>query len=181
MQLNQLLGLPLTTALELTTPLAEAVGRPVPWEDKPEEAVSRAVERSIAVLKAEEDETVARLAFQLAARYFTPNVYVYRQTEAEWRRAESVLAKERVNAELEVRKTLLEIGAARARIEQQKKAVDLSDESLRLANLRYQAGVGTSTEVLGAQVSLAGARLAYAKAVFDLRAAAARYDNLVGR
>lgn len=179
MELDRVLGLPLTTELELTTPLGDA-GAEVAGEANPEAAVSKALARSVAVLKAEEDLAAARLARDLTARYFTPNVYAYRQAEADLRQKEVARDQERVTAELEVRKALLEIAAARARIAQQREAVSLSEEGLRLADLRYRAGVGTGTEVLDAQVRLSGARLAYAQAVFALRTALARYRNLVG-
>ncbi len=182
MELNRALGLPLTEAVELTTPLQEADLRHLPAAD-PEsiaKAVQAALARSPAVLKAEEDLAVARLAFDLTARYYTPNVYAYRQAESGLRQARIALDKERTAVELEVRKALLDIEEARARIEQQKKAVALTEDGLRLANLRYRSGVGTNAEVLDAQVRLSGARAAMANAVFSLRAALARYANLVG-
>lgn len=182
MELNRTLGLPLTEAWELTTPLREVAGRRLPAGDEVSvrQAVYRALERSAAVLKADEDLAVARLAFDLTARYYTPNVYAYRQAESDLDEARVRLDKERTGAELEVRKALLEIAEARARIEQHKKAVALTEEGLRLANLRYRAGVGTSAEVLDAQVRLSGARSALANAVFALNTAVSRYVNLSG-
>ncbi len=191
LDLNQALGLPLGERVESATALAEPEADSLPPGG--EEEVARAVERALArsplvslpkgvvsVRQAEEELAVARQAFSLAARYYTPNVYAYRQALADLHAAETRLARARTATELEVRKAVLDIGAARARVEQQKKAVALSTEGLRLANLRYRAGLGTSAEVLDAQVRLSGARAALANAVFALRMSLARYRYLVG-
>lgn len=182
MELNRALGLPLTEAPVLTTALEEPDARQLPATD-PEsvrKAVQAALARSPAVAKAEEDLALARLAFDLTARYYTPNVYGYRLAASDLRQARVRWEKERAAVELEVRKAALDIGEAAVRIEQHKKAVALSEEGLRLANLRYRSGVGTNSEVLDAQVRLSGARAALAGAVFNLRTALSRYAHLTG-
>ncbi len=191
LDLNQVLALPLNEQVELTTRLAEPDEKSLPAVG--EEEVRRAVERALShspmvsagegpssVRQAEEELVVARQASTLTARYYTPNVYTYRQALADVHQAEVWLGRVRTATELEVRKAILEIGAARARVEQQRKAVALSEEGLRLAALRYRAGIGTSAEVLDAQVRLSGARAALANAVFALRMGLARYLYLVG-
>lgn len=182
MELNRAIGLPLDTLLELTTELGEIDRHLLPAKDMEAVAkdIARALTRSINVIKAEEERDIAKLNFDLTARYYTPNVYAYRQAEADYHQAQVRLEKERTAAELEVRKTLLDIDEALARIEQQKKAVSLSEEAARLADLRYRAGVGTISEVLDAQVRLSGTRSALANAVFSLNKAFAQYKNLVG-
>ena len=74
----------------------------------------------------------------------------------------------------------LEVESAYDRLIQAKKALDIQDvniaeaqEGLKIANVRYESGVGTLLEVLSAQVALTDARNARAAALFSFREARA--------
>jgi outer membrane protein TolC len=58
---------------------------------------------------------------------------------------------------------------------------NLSDESLRLTLLRYQAGETTALEVVDAQTTASGARNAYDDGLARYRLALAALQNLAGR
>ncbi|HUV31242.1 MAG TPA: TolC family protein [Acidobacteriota bacterium] len=75
----------------------------------------------------------------------------------------------------------LEVEEAYDRIRQAKKALDIqgetiaqAEEGLKIANLRYESGVGTQLEVLSAQAALTEARRVRAEATFFFREAKAR-------
>jgi len=75
----------------------------------------------------------------------------------------------------------LQVEAAYDQLVQAKKALDIqgtnideAQEGLRIANLRYESGVGTLLEVLSAQVALTQARNALASAKFNFREARAK-------
>ena len=64
------------------------------------------------------------------------------------------------------------------RMEQAKKSVEIqsetiaqAEEGLKIANLRYESGVGTQLEILSAQAALTEARNALAAATFSFRQA----------
>jgi len=84
-------------------------------------------------------------------------------------------------AERQVRDDIrLEVEAAYDAILQAKKSLDIqgvtiaqAEEGLRIANLRYDSGVGTLLEVLSAQTALTDARKALAEALFMFRQAKA--------
>ncbi len=74
----------------------------------------------------------------------------------------------------------LEVEEAYDHLIQAKKAVDIqgatiasAEEGLKIANLRYESGVGTQLEVLSAQAALTEARRVQAQAIFAFRAARA--------
>lgn len=176
MDLNRAAGLPLTAALTLTSKLEETAPAPVDIE----EAVSAALAHSAGVLAAAEQAAVAARDRELAGRYYTPNTYVYRQADLEAKKAATRLAAARVDGELAVRKAHLEMLDAYERIGQHRTALALSEEANRLADLRYRAGVATSSEVLDAQVRLSGARVSLTGAVFAYNMARLRFENLTG-
>ncbi len=75
----------------------------------------------------------------------------------------------------------LEVEAAYDGLVQAKKALDIqgvniaeAQEGLKIANVRYESGVGTLLEVLSAQVALTDARNARATALYNFREARAR-------
>lgn len=74
----------------------------------------------------------------------------------------------------------LEVEAAYDALLQAKKSLDIqgvtiaqAEEGLKIANLRYESGVGTQLEVLSAQAALTDARKALAEALFVFRQAKA--------
>lgn len=180
MELNRLLHLPLTHQLELSTPLGEEVPDD-PLLADPEKALRAAEKVNLGLLRAEVAVEAARVAFQVAARWYTPNVFAYREAQADLRRAEAEREKAQAELELSVRRAILEVEEARIRIAQGKEAVAFLREALRLARLRYEAGVGTSAEVLDAQVRLSEAEAGLARAVFGLNSALSRFRFLTGQ
>ncbi len=73
-----------------------------------------------------------------------------------------------------------EAAAAASEIEALKQSVDIAAESLRLMNLRYQAGESGVLEVVDAQNTLTTARNAYADGSLRYRVALANLQTLTG-
>ncbi|MCC6443364.1 MAG: TolC family protein [Armatimonadetes bacterium] len=103
-----------------------------------------------------------------------------RQAEQDIAIAETTLDQLRQGISLEVRQALLNVNEARDRIGVAEKGVDQAKEGLRLARVRYEAGVGTALEVTDAQVALTQAENNYVNAVYDYRTARARLLKAVG-
>jgi outer membrane protein TolC len=74
----------------------------------------------------------------------------------------------------------LEAQLASSQVASLRRSMDLSQESLRLTVLRYQAGEATVLEVVDAQSTLAAARNAYAEGVERYRLALANLQSLTG-
>lgn len=68
---------------------------------------------------------------------------------------------------LDVRSNYLGMQEAEKRINTTKAAVALAEEDYRIAQVRYQAGVGTNTDVLDAQVALTQAQTNYLQAMYS--------------
>jgi outer membrane protein TolC len=67
-----------------------------------------------------------------------------------------------------------------ASLRSQEKTIEQADEGVRIANLRYQNGVGTQLEVLSAQTASTQAKVNYINAVFDYELAVAAFDRAAG-
>jgi outer membrane protein TolC len=114
-------------------------------------------------------------------------VWNWGATRSKVRQGELRLQQARMDLSLAQRQLLanlnayyLEAQAASAQLESLRRSADLSEESLRLTLLRYEAGEVTVLEVVDAQSTLAQARNAYADGLVRNRVALAGLQTLTG-
>ena len=81
--------------------------------------------------------------------------------------AEIQFADQRNQIRLEVESAFFSLQANQENIQTATVAVELAEESLRLARLRFQAGVGTQTDVINSQTELTQARGNLLSAIID--------------
>lgn len=90
------------------------------------------------------------------------------------------LEQSRQQVELDVRQAQLDIADARQRAVTAQKELQSAREALRVAEVRYRAGLGTNVEVTDAQLAVAQAGQNVANAQFDYETALARLQNSTG-
>lgn len=81
---------------------------------------------------------------------------------------------------LEVEKSYLDLKNAVEKIQVTKDAVNQAEENLRLHKIRYEEGIGTSTDVVDAITLLTTAETNYYRAVYELRRAQAELRYAMG-
>lgn len=81
---------------------------------------------------------------------------------------------------LDVRSQYLNMREAEKRISTTEVAVSQAEEDYRIAQLRYQAGVGTNTDVLDAQVALTDAQTNYLQSVYDYNISKTNLETAIG-
>ena len=89
------------------------------------------------------------------------------QEETDIEISETQFADQRNQVRLEVEEGYFSLQANKENIGTSQKAVELAEESLRLARLRFQAGVGTQTDVIEAQSALTDARANFLRAIIE--------------
>lgn len=89
------------------------------------------------------------------------------QEETDIDLAETQFADQRNLVRFEVEQAFYGLEANRENIDTATRGVELAEESLRLARLRFQAGVGTQTDVIDAQTALTQARGDLVSAIID--------------
>lgn len=82
--------------------------------------------------------------------------------------------------DMEVRRALSELREAAELVDASQQVVGQAEESVRLAQSRYNSGVGTQLELLDSQVALTQARSNKVRALFDYNLARARLDRAIG-
>jgi len=81
---------------------------------------------------------------------------------------------------LEVRSEYLGMREAEKRIDTSKVAVAKAEEDFAIAQVRYNAGVGTNLDVIDAQLALVKAKTNYIQALYDYNTSKAKLDKAMG-
>lgn len=82
---------------------------------------------------------------------------------------------------LEVEQSYLEMKEAEERIAATAKLVELSQQNLKLAQARYNSGVGSAIEITDAQVTLSNAQITHIQARYDFNRALVRLRRATGK
>ncbi|GBD30562.1 hypothetical protein HRbin32_01670 [bacterium HR32] len=90
-----------------------------------------------------------------------------REAELRLQQLEVLQAQARQRAELEVRQAWLALQQAGPELAAAERAAEQAREALRIARVRFEAGVGTSLELVTAQAQLAQAEVGLAVARFN--------------
>ncbi len=105
----------------------------------------------------------------------------YREARANLDAAQARVKATELTIGQDVEQARLSLTEADERIQAAKVAVESAQENFRLAQGRFDAGVGTILEVTDAQLALTQAQNTEAQALADFRIAQARLDRALGR
>ncbi len=97
-----------------------------------------------------------------------------KQRRSEYNQARLATHQLQDDIRLEVEQAYDQLVQAKKALDIQKETIAQAEEGLRIANLRYETGVGTLLEVLSAQAAVTEARNARAEALFHFRVAGSR-------
>jgi outer membrane protein len=81
----------------------------------------------------------------------------------------------------DVQKQLVELASSRAALAPAGLAVTAAEETRRVVNDRYEAGVATTLDVLDAQLAVLQAALDRTRVLADIRLSEARLARILGR
>ena len=104
-----------------------------------------------------------------------------RQARAEVESAQAAYDNTKQQVGLEVQQAYLNVVEADQRVTTAGKLVAQAEENHRIAQGRYEGGVGPMIDVVDAQTALTAARTSYTQALFDAQVTRARLDLAMGR
>lgn len=140
-----------------------------------EAAIERALRHRPDLQALRDGVELARLTFDQAKKYYTPNVYAYRQAELDLRGAELALEQAVANAEFQVRTAHAAMQGAAEQLAITRKAVEQAREGFRVANLLYVNGMNTSKDLADARLGLLQAETQAVQALFDYNVARSQF------
>jgi len=103
-----------------------------------------------------------------------------RQARVDFEQSKYLQQQIEENVALAVRSAYASWQESVASLKTQEKTIEQAAEGLRIANLRYQSGVGTQLEVLSAQTASTQAKVNYINAVYDFELAVAGFVKAAG-
>lgn len=103
-----------------------------------------------------------------------------KQAEEKAAQAQIQVDQARQDIALEVRQAYLNIQEAKEALATAKKTVEQAKEGLKIAEVRYKAGMGTSVERLDAQLALTQAETNYVQALYSYNLAKAQLEKATG-
>jgi outer membrane protein len=102
------------------------------------------------------------------------------ESRARERQAAALAAQMASAIRLQVREAFLNLDAARKRVEVSRQSAAQAAESLRILRDRYETGLGSITDMLGAETAHTRAQRGYLNGVFDCRIAYAALELATG-
>jgi outer membrane protein len=103
-----------------------------------------------------------------------------RREKISHQKAQEELKLATLKARLEVDNALSSFREAENKLSMAKKAMEQSEETLRIEELKYTAGAGTITDVLLAQSAMSLAQANYYQALYDFNAASTEFKRTTG-
>lgn len=173
MAFNQALGRDLETPVVLQGEFAREELPAVDLKAK----IDEVFKTSLAYRNLEEALAMAEINFTQAKKFLTPNMWDYKKAECDYQQAVLNFTQAKTGIEMAVRAAYLSMNEAYTKISLYEKTKQQAADSLRIAELRYQAGLATSLEVNGAQIMFHQAQTNYVNALFDYNLARLQFEN----
>lgn len=136
-----------------------------------------ALENNIAILKVKETLAVTEKEFEVAQKFFGTGVTAYDQAVLSRKEADLKVKQQVQDTSLAVKQAYLNLAAIEKSISAYTKAVEMEKENLRIYNLKYKAGLVTSVDVSGANLSLAEAEERVAQQMYQYNLLKASIKN----
>lgn len=174
MRLNRILGRDLAAPLELVD---EFVYEPVAVDL--DAALAKALETRLELQQSRNTLELRKTEVVINDNPYTPSLTTDKSRLA-LKKAEIDLAEKELDIRLEILQSYNTLKETERRIPIQQKNVDRAKESLRISQVRYEAGVITSIDLIDAQRALFQAETQMIQAIFDYNTQLAKFARSTG-
>ncbi len=171
MELCQLMGVPLTTELTLTTGLTPRTAGDINLNT----AIEKALDTDINVASAKLTMENSKLDFDYTAYTYASQTYSYLKDEASYKGTVLQYDEAKKTLEKNVRNAYNNLATTAGNMEGLNKSLDLAKESYRLTLLQYDMGMATTYDVQSAEASLRQAELGWLDAIYNNNLANAKF------
>lgn len=176
MSFRNTIGLPLDEEFELTDIIEYREYEPIVLE----EAIESGLENNSNILIAESNLEIQELTLQATLSRFPPNTYRYRTQEQEILNSEMNLQAAKNGVEIQVRSAVVNLTTAEKQITTFENAVYQASEGVRIAELSFELGQNTPTEVAQANINLMNAKKNLAQQIHAFNMALLDYKYSIG-
>ncbi|MCI8336538.1 MAG: TolC family protein [Peptococcaceae bacterium] len=171
MELAQLMGVPLTTELTLTTGLTPRTAGNIDLGA----AIEKGLETDVSVATAKLNMTNSELDLQHTGYTYASKSYNYMKDEATHKSNVIQYDEAKKTLEKNVRNAYNNLATTAGNMEGLNKSLELAKESYRLTLLQYDMGMATTYDVQNAEASLRQAELGWLDAIYNNNLANAKF------
>lgn len=171
MELNQLMGVPLSTQLVLTSSLTAKTAGNIDLNA----AIDKAMTTDATVASAKLNMINGQLDFDYTAYAYASETYNYKRDEAAYKKLVLQYEEAQKTLEKNVRNAYNSLATTAENMSVLNSSLELAKESYRLSQLRYEMGMATTYDVLNAEASLKQAELGWLDAIYNNNLANAKF------
>jgi len=176
MSFRNTLGMPFDKEFELTDTIEVREYEEIDLEA----SIESALEENLAVRMAKENYELTELMLEAVAVKYPDITYRYRTQAAEVAKAEQSYVQTKNGIEMQVRASVVGLHTAEKQIATFEKAVFQASEGVRIAELSFELGQNTATEVAQANLNLMNAKKNLAQQIHAFNMALLDYKYSVG-
>jgi outer membrane protein TolC len=176
MSFKTILGLPLSTEVVLTDIVDIKTYEPIILED----SIKLALENNANLKTVDETHEIQKLILKATSGRFPSITFRYREQAVEVAKAELNLLSVKTAVEMGVRSSYLGLITAEKQIETFKLAVQQATEALRIAELSFELGQNTPTEIAQANINLMNAKKSLAQQIHAYNLALLDFEYSTG-
>jgi outer membrane protein len=171
MALNQTLNLNLNTPMELTDKFSFAPAGDIDTD----KVFQEMTEKDSSYVLAREKYNINKVNFDYHQKYFTKNTFAYREAEYAFKESEVNLEHAKTQLQLNIKNAYMDLKTAEDNYHVLTKSVEQAKEAYRLTKLRYDVGMATGYDLLGAETALKQADMALLNALYNYNLAKAKF------
>jgi outer membrane protein len=171
MALNQTLNLNLDTPIKLTDKFSFSQAGDIDTE----KVFQDMTEKDLSYVSAKEKYNMNEVNFNYHQKYYTKNTFKYREAEYAFKESELNLDNAKTQLQLNIKNAYLDLKTAENNYQVLTKSVEQAKEAYRLTKLRYDVGMATGYDLLGAETSLKQADLGLLNALYNYNLAKAKF------
>lgn len=171
MTLNQTLRLNLDTPVKLTDQFSFAPAGDIDTD----KVFQEMTEKDSSYVLAREKYNINKVNFDYHQKYFTKNTFAYREAEYAFKESEVNLEHAKTQLQLNIKNAYMDLKTAEDNYHVLTKSVEQAKEAYRLTKLRYDVGMATGYDLLGAETALKQADMALLNALYNYNLAKAKF------
>lgn len=143
-------------------------------------SIKQGLDNNVGIKTAKENFELSKLTLKAVSGRYPEITYRYREQEAEVAKAEKNLETTKNGVEMGVRSAVLNLITAEKQIKTFEKTITQAQENLRIAQISFDLGRNTSTDVTQANINLMNAKKDLSKQIHAYNMALLDYEYSIG-
>ncbi|QOS98171.1 TolC family protein [Brevibacterium sp. JNUCC-42] len=144
-----------------------------------EKAIEKALKERVDILTAEQEIKNSEKELEVIEKYSILSGFTGQEAQNTYEKNKLMLTQTQNQVKMDLMQSYYNLNSTKTSLEALKKGTESASESYRLTKLRFENGLATAIEVVGAEEELAKAENNYQKNLYQLNLAVMAYENAI--